>query len=305
MTKKIEPVETGVLGNTKTKTQVTQAKNWCFTLNNFTMDDINEILEKFKIRANKYIFEEEIGESGTLHLQGYVNFEKKLRPSELKLNKGIHWEKIKGTEQENINYCSKDFRENKTKNIYKSENVRIPRPLKLISNLKPWQTDLKKILMEEPDDRKIIWIYEKKGRVGKSAFSKFMVVKHDALYITEGKKSDVINIVYNYGLNRDLDIMLLDVPRDNKNNVSYKSLEEIKNGLICNTKYETGNIVINPPHIVVFSNSAPNIDKFSLDRWDIYKIKNDELTKNKKLEQKIKDKFIVDDDSESDSDDED
>lgn len=275
----LEQLEKGILGNTKTKIQILQSKNWCFTLNNYNEDDIKLIIERFKIRANKYIFEKEIGENGTNHLQGYVEFDKKLRPLELKLNKGIHWERRKGTEQDNINYCSKDYRESKTKDIYKSDNVRIPRPLKIINVLKPWQEDLKNILMEEPEDRKIIWVYEDEGNVGKSAFSKYMVVKHDALYITEGKKSDIINIVYNYILNKDLDILILDVPRDNGNKISYKSLEEIKNGLICNTKYETGNKVINPPHIVVFSNSEPDMSKFSLDRWEIYNIQNNILVK--------------------------
>lgn len=76
---------------------------------------------------------------------------------------------------------------------------------------------------------------------------------------------------------KDVEIIILDVPRANGNNISYKSLEEIKNGIICNTKYETGSKLINPPHIVVFSNSEPDIDQFSNDRWEIFQIVNNNL----------------------------
>lgn len=258
--------------------QVSPAVKWCFTFNNYTDNDITILNSSFSSNCSKFIFENEIGEEGTPHLQGYIAFEKKRRPSELKLSKSIHWEKVKGTENDNILYCSKDFRNGvKGCKVWKSDNARIPRPLKVITELKPWQQQLKELLEQEPEDRKIIWIYENVGNVGKSAFSKYAVIKMDALYITEGKKSDIINIVYNYTKEKELDILILDVPRENGNKISYKSLEEIKNGLICNTKYETGNMVINAPHIVVFANEAPELYKFSMDRWEIYKIENDNL----------------------------
>lgn len=273
----LEQAKTGEVILETLPKQPIQSLKWCFTLNNYDLNDIKNLEQKFTLECDKYIFECETGDSGTPHLQGFILFKKKRRPSELKLSNKIHWEKCKGSEQENILYCSKDFREGKSKLIFKSENIKIPRPLKIINDLKVWQLKLKNILMQEPEDRKIIWVYEDIGNVGKSAFSKYMVVKHDALYITEGKKSDIINIVYNYVLNKDLDILILDVPRDNGNRISYKSLEEIKNGLICNTKYETGNKCINAPHIVVFSNEPPDKFKFSLDRWEIYKIENNDL----------------------------
>lgn len=284
MSKNLEQIEQTDFGNTKQNPkpkQVISSRHWCFTFNNYNSKDIEQLEQIFNNNCEKYIFENEIGEKGTPHLQGYIITIKKCRPTELGLSRTIHWEKCKGKEQDNILYCSKDFR-NKVDNckVYKSSNINIPRPLKIINDLRKWQSDLKKIVEDEPDDRKIIWVYEKKGNVGKSAFSKYMVVKHNALYITEGKKSDIINIVYNYVLTNELNILILDVPRDNGNKVSYKSLEEIKNGLICNTKYETGNKVINAPHIIVFSNSPPEYDKFSLDRWEVYNIVNNTLERD-------------------------
>lgn len=271
-----------LVGNTNTKSpkkQANKAKNWFFTFNNYTADDILEIVPVFKDKCEKYIFEKEIGECGTPHLQGYIQLKEKARPTELNLNKKIHWEVAKGTEQENIVYCSKDYRGDKTKEIYKSDNIKIPKPLKIIKDLRPWQVKIENFIKEEPDDRKIIWVYDIIGNNGKSALSRYLINKYDALYITEGKKNDIINIVYNKALDNTVDIVILDVPRANGNNISYKSIEEIKNGIICNCKYETGNILINPPHIIIFSNSMPELDKFSLDRWEVYEIKNNDLEK--------------------------
>lgn len=56
------------------------------------------------------VFGREVGEEGTEHLQGYVEFERKKRFSVVKrlLSNRVHLEKSKGNSQENRNYCIKD-----------------------------------------------------------------------------------------------------------------------------------------------------------------------------------------------------
>lgn len=257
------------------KKRISPSLYWVFTYNNYIEDRLPGLGDLLKKKCTIVFYNKEIGESGTPHLQGYLKFKKKERPSEIFKDYQIWWQKAKGNIEENWHYCSKSVKQEEV--ITFIYGYKPKKELKIIKDLRPWQEKLESILLEDPDDRGIIWVYEETGNVGKSAFSKYMVVKHEALYITEGKKSDIINIVYNYVLNQDLDIMILDVPRDNGNNISYKSLEEVKNGLICNTKYETGNKVINSPNIIVFSNSPPQINKMSMDRWQIYKIKNNKL----------------------------
>lgn len=268
--------ENGALGgNTKDpqsiKKQCVPSKNWFFTYNNYEITEIDLIIDIFEKKCEKYLFEHEVGESGTPHLQGFIILKEKGRPTELKLSKKIHWEKCKGSEYDNILYCSKDYREGKTKLIWKSTNIKIPKPLKLIEPTRPFQRLILDIVKEEPDERAIHWFYEEIGNVGKSCICKYLIVKHEAIYLTEGKKSDLMNLVFNALQKSESDLIIVDVPRDNKT-VSYKSLEEIKNGMICNTKYETGVKVINPPHIIVFSNFPPDSSKMSKDRWRIYKI---------------------------------
>lgn len=91
-----------------------RSRNWCFTLNNFTDADIEYIhtcFEKnkdpWKIRAVAYA--QEIGESGTPHLQGFVCFTNLKTMSAVKNLTGpkAHLEAMRGSVQNNVDYCSK------------------------------------------------------------------------------------------------------------------------------------------------------------------------------------------------------
>jgi hypothetical protein len=82
-------------------------RNCCFTLNNYTEDDVNKI----QSAPHKYlIIGREIGESGTPHLQGYIELEKRMRQNAVKklLGARTHFESRKGTAQQAADYCKKD-----------------------------------------------------------------------------------------------------------------------------------------------------------------------------------------------------
>jgi len=68
-----------------------KVRNACFTLNNYLGEDV-QLLES-KLYYQYLVIGEEIGESGTPHLQGYVEFAKQIRAGSLfKINKNVHWE---------------------------------------------------------------------------------------------------------------------------------------------------------------------------------------------------------------------
>lgn len=106
---------TGNIGKGNTITlplkRIVPSKYWCFTYfydDNFDMEPLETVLSKV---AEKWIFGlEECPTTKKKHLQGYLEFKFKARPLECKLLKDyvMHWEKRKGTEQKNIDYCSKD-----------------------------------------------------------------------------------------------------------------------------------------------------------------------------------------------------
>ena len=83
-------------------------------MNNYTQADIQICSEAVNNKKADYIcFENEIGANGTPHLQGYLYKKNKQRFSALrKLLPRAHWSVCKGTQQQNIDYCSKDYRNN-------------------------------------------------------------------------------------------------------------------------------------------------------------------------------------------------
>jgi hypothetical protein len=230
-------------------------------LNNWTNDELTKISSICKEKCKYAIIESEIGEQGTPHLQGYFELNTKARPSSLFNIPRIHFEKAKGTREQNDNYCSKD---NKI-----VVSIGRPKPIKIITNLYDWQKNIIKMMDEEPDDRKVYWFWDEVGNIGKTQFIKYCIVKHKILYCNGGKMSDIMNLVFNQDMNETTTVMF-NIPRANEGHVSYSALESIKDGLVCNTKYETGVKVFNSPHLFVFANFPPNDEtKLSKDRWVI------------------------------------
>lgn len=256
--RKVEQVETGK-GNTKTL-RVQQSKRWCFTFNNYTLEDLQFIINDCNKRGMHYIIGEEIGKvEQTPHLQGYIESDKKFRWSELKWQKTIHWEKCKGNRQENIDYCTKDGK------IYYSRTLA---PIMCINVLRPWQQNVvDTIINNPPDGRTVYWYHDECGCQGKSALCKYLYVKHKIPTIHGGKLSDIVNFIFNIPIMPNC--LCIDIPRNNQNHISYSAIECILNGMIFNTKFETGVKVFNPPHIIVFSNCLPDIGAMSYDRWKI------------------------------------
>jgi len=259
-------------GNTITssKQQIAPSIRWIMVLNNYTDDEIiyiSSICSKFCKYA---IIEKEIGESGTPHLQGYFEFKTKMRPCSVFVKcDRIHFEKAKGTREHNNIYCSKDD------NIVIS--IGRPKPIKIIQTLYDWQKKIEELILTEPDDRSVYWFYDKKGNIGKSAFIKYCIVKHKVLFCSGGKMSDIMNLVFNQNMD-ECNCVMFNIPRANEGFVSYSALESIKDGMVCNTKYETGVKIFNSPHLICFANFPPeNMQKLSADRWIITNLGEPEL----------------------------
>lgn len=82
------------------------ARGWCYTLNNYTEEDI-KARETWETKY--HVYGKEIGDSGTEHLQGYVEFAGQKRLTYLKkLDSRAHWEVRRGTADQAAEYCKKD-----------------------------------------------------------------------------------------------------------------------------------------------------------------------------------------------------
>lgn len=253
------------------KISVNQCSHWCFTINNFDKKDIEILLTH--IESKKYIFQHEKGESGTDHLQGYIHLKEPMRLTELKKFINCHWENTKSIKG-SIAYCSDPL---KREGKIWSKGIKIKESLKILdeTSFYPWQKSLTSIIESEPNNRDIIWIYEEEGNVGKTAYAKWAWQELCACVFKAGiSKSDLVNLLMKEAIT---ECIILDIARSKSHIFDYSILEEIKDGFIQTGKYEGGTKMFNSPHVIIFSNEAPNIDKLSKDRWKIYKI-------NEKLE---------------------
>lgn len=271
----------GFVGNTKTNPNTKQcspSKHWCFTFNNYKESDFVLISSNSSSNEGieKIVFQEEIGENGTEHLQGYLAFNKKSRPSVLGWAKEIHWEKCRSPKH-SIAYCSDIEKRKEGGRLYK-KNVIIPKKLKIISELYQWQKNIIDIISNEPDDRKIYWFYEETGNVGKSALCKYIVHHHQGL-ICSGKASDMKYMIVKYIEKHGVppECIVFDIPRTANQFISWTGIEEIKNGLFASSKYECEMVVMNSPHVIIFSNEEPNMNVVSRDRWVIKNLGEDML----------------------------
>ncbi len=86
-----------------------RARSWVFTLNNYTIEDINTLTHPdFKTYVNKFCFQEEIGENENKHLQGVINFKNPRHFDKMKeLLPKAHWEQCRNLKRSLV-YCSKE-----------------------------------------------------------------------------------------------------------------------------------------------------------------------------------------------------
>lgn len=89
-----------------------QAKNWCFTINNYEENGQELLLQRgAETESVLYLVAgKEVGEGGTPHIQGYVQFSKRLTLSTVKrlVGERAHCEVSRGTPQQAAQYCKKD-----------------------------------------------------------------------------------------------------------------------------------------------------------------------------------------------------
>lgn len=85
-----------------------RARNYCVTLNNYTEDEYKNFCE---CNCKYIVVGREVGESGTPHLQIYIEFNEGISMTQLKkrlLCNKLHCEKRMGTAEQASDYCKKD-----------------------------------------------------------------------------------------------------------------------------------------------------------------------------------------------------
>ena len=98
---------------------------------------------------------------------------------------------------EHFDHCSKYWKFIQNRIVARAKKTELHSLLGEFENVswKPWQKHLNDICEQEPDDRKIMWIWEGTGNVGKTFWSNWMMATGKATLIEMGKKSDLAYIL--------------------------------------------------------------------------------------------------------------
>lgn len=252
-----------------------KATEWCFTFNNYSPEDVDDLVRVFNSVAVAYVFQREVAESGTPHLQGVVRFNRSLAPMEVlpKVSenyKKIHWERCRSWEH-SIRYCSKeDTRAPDTEPIQKNIRV-LPVP-----DIYGWQSELVDVLLPSFTPRAVHWFYERDGGVGKSSLVRYLCMTRSALLVS-GKDSDIKHGVAAWLDAQDVgpELVLVDIPRCSLGYLSYSGIEQVANGCFFSSKYESRMVITTQPIIICFANEPPNFERMSKDRWKVFQINID------------------------------
>jgi hypothetical protein len=157
--------------------------------------------------------------------------------------------------------------------------------------LRMWQNQLKeeikKIDKSQERDRKVIWIQDPQGGAGKSTFLKHLSFGQEDWKVKKlpiDKPDRIRMAICKIVQKEDVDIFAFDFTRtrgeDTSMNDLFQVVEEIKNGHVVSVMY--GNpmeVAMTSPHVLIFTNEeiSKYKDYLSIDRWEAYQIKDDEL----------------------------
>jgi len=243
------------LGNTVPGAK--KSRRWVVTINNWIEKEYILTMDLFP----DYIIGKEKGNSGTEHLQIYGEFK---NPQSLGVFKKTipraHCEFARGSRDENLMYCSKekDF----------VTNFIMPRPLKIITELYPWQKRIEDLVKSDPDDdRSIYWFWEGTGNIGKTALIKYLVVNYKYVTFSRATKSaDILTTA-----SSDKRCYLFDFSRSQEGFTPWNALEQLKDGMITDSKLkkESRLIIMNSPIVICFANWPPVRNNMSADKWKI------------------------------------
>lgn len=144
----------------------------------------------------------------------------------------------------------------------------------------PWQRNMWECIHGKCDNRSIHWISDNKGCKGKTQFIIYcgLTVPGKVMWIVpNGTSRDIMHVVMEQikaGWRGDTILINLSRSATSCSDMTqvYRVMEDLKDGLIYSSKYMGGTLMIPSPHIIVLSNTTPDLHRLSLDRWRLYEI---------------------------------
>lgn len=264
-----------------------QYHRWAFTRWLGEGDNAGAIEEDMKCvfgeKCSRWVFQlERGGESGRLHFQGRVSFKAKFRLTEIaRKYPGYHWS-IEHDERGSDFYCMKS--QTREAGPWSDQDAKHPIPwdLAAIKDWHPWQLDLFESFKRRCD-RNVNVLVDPVGGIGKSKVLKMAVWKKWAFVLPPiGDSKDMIQAVASMVTTAGpRPAFVVDLPRmgegDTHMRSIYKTIEQVKNGLVFDLRYKYTEAVFGSPQVWVFTNERPKADWLSRDRWRYWAVEGGQL----------------------------
>lgn len=266
---------------TKKRKRELRSRAFLFTLyyENYGMNDIQakEFIYGLQFaKKDKLVFQlETCPTTGKKHMQVWIHYHDAIQLEEAKnrinptSEHKVHIEVCKGKPHQNITYHTKERSRDEGPWF-----VNVPRPREPLvytyDQLVEWQRTLVDELKETQDDRMVYWIYDGVGGAGKSNVQHYM---REYMYATEISQNlnDAAFSLKAYHEENGFwpEIIYINLAKD-EDMKNYSTIEKIKDGSFFCGKYESCSVFMPFPHLVVFANCLPQVQKLTWDRWEIW-----------------------------------
>lgn len=260
--------------------------------------DVDAVKRFLRTIAKKWTFQKEKGtQAGYLHWQGRVSLKAKVRQgaalSLFNREWGPGFGDLSATSGDNAGvmemtgeafYCQKE--ETRVDGPWTDRDP-VPQfesfEVQLINKhgLKPWQNTIKEMIELGYDSRSINVVYCPEGNIGKSSFTEWLEWKGIAYELPMMRlMEDIMQAVMCVNQDRRWKAFCIDMPRAMKKEKLfdfYSGIECLKNGVAYDKRYSFKKLRFNRPHIWLFTNTKPDSDLMSRDRWKIWKVNEGQL----------------------------
>ena len=284
-----------------------RGKHWVFTWNNYPANYktiISDTLELDSVNVAYGVFGEEVGDSGTPHIQGYICCVDRISNPARRLWQA-HWELARSPARA-IEYCKKDGEfweygsqpqthqgkrsdiEAFKKDVMDAGGEYTYRQALFDHSALCARSDafVEKFILANVPDKKVenhplrVWQADLNRRLNGPTDARTVIWVYDSVgntgkswfchyYKQNHPKTTQVLLprdrkTMSYWVERNLRVYFIDLARANENKISWAFIEELKNGFVGSEKYFCHMKPGEYPHIVLMSNWLPSMEGDSL-----------------------------------------
>jgi hypothetical protein len=266
--------------NVKNVTNTKVLAVYDFTSYNIDLVTTKSLLKQY---CKKWVFQlEECPTTKKNHYQGRFSLKVRERISGVRIKfPGFHISITSNESTKNDFYVTKE--DTRIDGPWKDddEEIYIPRQVRNIVELHPWQ---QKIINNSLrfNTRSINVLLDTSGNIGKSTFTTYCGVYklgRKVPYCDDFR--DIMRMVMDTPTSK---LYIFDIPRAIKKEKLvqfYAGIEEIKNGYAFDDRYKFREKYFDCPSVWVFTNVIPDVNLFSGDRWKLWEVIDNDLSRMK------------------------